>query len=78
MEQLRSQANLDGAPSHLSAGSTKRTLFPSDALQLEKELEQVRKDKAAAVKAESYRQAHQHKLREKELIEEIEAVTRSG
>ena len=42
LEQLRSQANLDGAPSHLSAGSTKWTLFPSDALQLEKELEQVR------------------------------------
>ena len=33
---------------------------------------------AAAVKAENYRQAHQHKMREKGLLEEIEAATRSG
>ena len=85
LDELRANANLKNAPSTIGVGSTRRILFTSDAganrdakasgtSQLEKGLEQVRKDKAAAVKSENYRLAHQLKGREKELLEELAAV----
>ena len=83
MDELRASANLGNAPSTVGVGSTRRTLFTSDVVAsrdaevsgtapLEKELEQVRNEKAAAVRSENYRLAHQLKLREKDLLEVME------